>query len=270
MLASKTKRILKKDLVPQGSKIFYPDNLRFGCEFEFYINGNNQELIVKELERISGSDILINLDEIPKEKDIHECLCLKFDSSLGSEGAEISVPICSYDTLCYYIGHILYIIEEFGTTNEDTGFHIHISTTEKEEMDFYAFILLCNEANLLNNWGNRNQYSLNPMEILNFLNEKEARKLKNKKGRVWSIERRGQAHVEIRTMGGLSYHIKVEQIHKELDMFIEIFKQSISDIKENIQYKEVLKQHLEILKNTNKNKTERFQKFIATINPIIR
>ena len=269
MLNSTTKRILKRDTVPARSEISYPDNFRFGCEFEFYISGNNSELIVKELERISGSDILINLDEIPKEKDIHECLCLKFDSSLGSTGVEISVPICSHDTLCYYIGHILYIIEEFGTTNEDTGFHIHISTTEeKEEMDFYAFILLCNEADLLNNWGNRNQYSLNPMEILNFLNEQEAKKLKNKKGRVWSIERRGQVHVEIRTMGGLFYHTKVEQIYRELDMFIDIFKQSIANVKENTHYKQVLKQHLQILENTDKKRTKRFQDFIATINPI--
>ena len=30
------------------------------------------------LQRVSGSDILINLDEIPKETDRHQCLCLKY------------------------------------------------------------------------------------------------------------------------------------------------------------------------------------------------
>ncbi|MEA3523461.1 MAG: hypothetical protein U9R50_10870, partial [Campylobacterota bacterium] len=212
-----SKRIKKKEIVPPKSQITYPDNFRFGCEFEFYINGENYDNIVEELQIISGSDILINLKEIPKEKDSHNCLCLKYDSSLGGSGVEISIPICSYDTLSYYIDHVLYIIDQYGSTNEDTGFHIHISLDEEIEMDFYAFILLCSEAKLLNNWGERNQYSINPMEILNFLNEQEAKELKNRKGRVWSIERRGKAHVEIRTIGGLFYHTKTTKIYKELD-----------------------------------------------------
>ena len=268
MMSSETERILKRFTIPDKSEIIYPDTLRLGCEFEFYINNGNYENVVEELKKISGSDILINLEEIPKETDSHHCLCLKFDSSLGGRGVEISVPICSYDTLCYYIGHISYIIEEYGTTNEDTGFHIHISIDEEREMDFYAFVLLCSEANLLNNWGDRNQYSLNPMEILNFLNEKDAKALKNKKGRVWSIERRGVSHVEVRTIGGVSYHTKVEKIYEELDAFIDIFKQSIADVKNNDTYKILLEKHLRILKKTSIEKTKRFQDFIATINPI--
>jgi len=263
-----SKRIKKKKVVPSKSNIIYPDNFRFGCEFEFYINGGNYENIIEELQRVSGSDILINLDEIPKETDRHHCLCLKYDSSLGGSGVEISIPICSYDTLCYYIGHISYIIDEYGSTNEDTGFHIHISVNEEIDMDFYAFILLCHEKNLLNNWGDRNQYSLNPMEILNFLNEKDARELKDQKGRVWSIERRGKAHVEIRTIGGLFYHTQIEKIYQELDTFIKIFKQSISDMKKNDNYRVVLQKHLKVLNTTSQEKTKRFQNFIATINPI--
>ncbi len=268
MINAKTERILKGSSVPPKAEISYPDTLRLGCEFEFYINSGNYENIVAELKNISGSDILINLDEVPQEVDSHNCLCLKFDSSLGSSGVEISVPICSYDTLCYYIGHISYIIEEYGTTNEDTGFHIHISIDEEREMDFYAFVLLCSEADLLNNWGDRNQYSLNPMEILNFLNAKDLKDLKNKKGRVWSIERRGISHVEVRTIGGVSYHTRVEKIYEELDAFIDIFKQSVADVKNNDTYKILLEKHLKVLDTTSNKKTEKFQEFISTINPI--
>ena len=268
MPKSNTKRILKRDQVPERSQISYPDTLRLGCEFEFYVNGANYDNIIEELNSIAGSDILINLDEVPQESDSHQCLCLKYDSSLGGSGAEISVPICSYDTLLYYIGHITYIIEEYGTTNEDTGFHIHISTDSEQEMDFYAFVLLCHEQNLLNNWGDRNQYSLNPMEILNFLNEKEAKALKNRKGRVWSIERRGISHVEIRTMGGISYHNKVDKLCQELDSFINIFNQSIANVKKDPHYKKVLEKHLEKLHQTSAKKTKQFHDFIATINPI--
>jgi len=96
MMSSETERILKRFTIPDKSEIIYPDTLRLGCEFEFYINNGNYENVVEELKKISGSDILINLEEIPKETDSHHCLCLKFDSSLGGRGVEISVPICSY------------------------------------------------------------------------------------------------------------------------------------------------------------------------------
>jgi hypothetical protein len=265
---SNSKRVVKRKNPSPKSVISFPDSLRFGCEFEFYITGNNCDNIIEELEAISGSDILINLDEIPCEADAHNCLCLKFDSSLGSSGIEISTPICSYDTLLYYIGHISYIIEEYGTTNAETGFHIHISVDEEIEMDFYAFLLICHNQNLLNNWGERNGYSLNPMEILNYLDEEDARKLKNKKGRVWSIERRGKAHIEVRTMGGMGYHNQTPKIVKELNSFISIFEKTLDDMRNDEEYKVILKEHIIKLGQTSKDKTKRFQDFIRTINPI--
>lgn len=263
-----SQRIVKSKNPPTRSIISFPNSLRFGCEFEFYITGNNCNNIIEELKLISGSDILINLDEIPCEADAHHCLCLKFDSSLGASGIEISTPICSYDTLLYYIGEISYIIEEYGTTNEETGFHIHISVDEEIEMDFYAFLLICHNQNLLNNWGERNGYSLNPMEILNYLDEEDARKLKNKKGRVWSIERRGKAHIEVRTMGGMGYHNQIPKIVKELNSFIGIFKKTLNDMRNDEEYKTILKEHIVKLGQTSKAKTVRFQDFIRTINPI--
>ncbi len=268
MNISKTKRIYKKEKVRSKSEITYPDIFRFGCEFEFYMNENQYDNIVDYLEYISGSDILINLEEIPQENDRNECLCLKYDSSLGSSGVEISTPICSYDTLNYYIGHISYIIDEYGTTNEDTGFHIHISVDDNIQMDFYAFILLCNDNGLLNNWGDRNKYSLNPMEILNSLKAKDAKEVKDRKGRVWSIERRGLAHIEVRTMGGTYYHKQVVKIIKELDIFIELFKVSISSVTENLEYIAIYKKHHKVLLETNVSKTKRFRDFISTIDPI--
>ncbi len=268
MCITKTRRISKKEKTRPRSNIIYPDLFRFGCEFEFYVNENRYDAIIEELHFISGSDILVNLKEVPKEKDNNECVCLKYDSSLGSTGVEISTPICSYDTLCYYIGHISHIINEYGTTNEDTGFHIHISVNEDISMDFYAFILLCNDRELLNNWGQRNRYSLNPMEILNSLQAEDAKELKDRKGRVWSIERRGNAHVEVRTMGGTYYHTKTLQIIEELDSFIELFKLSISSIQTNKKYIEIYKQHRKVIQNKSAEKVERFREFVRTIDPI--
>ncbi len=64
MSKSTTIRIPKKKTIHPKSEIIFSNNIRLGCEFEFYINGNSYDDIVKELERISGSDILINLDFI--------------------------------------------------------------------------------------------------------------------------------------------------------------------------------------------------------------
>lgn len=268
-MISSTQRIeLSKKVVPPKATINFPDEFRFGCEFEFYINGDNTEAIINELKDITGSDILVNLTELPLEADRNHCLCFKYDASLGDQGVEISTPICSYDTLVYYIARITMIIEDFGSTNEDTGFHIHISIEKKDDIDFYAFILLCNDANLLSNWGERNGYSLNPMEILNNLNEKDTRKLKNKKGRVWSIERRGIGHVEIRTIGGTSYHYEATKICQELNHFIKIFKRCLCDMKMDSEYKTLLQNHLDILENTSLEKKKKFHDFVRTIKPI--
>ena len=47
-------RIVCKEKVLPRSVISFPDNLRFGCEFEFYISGNNTKEIIEELKSISG------------------------------------------------------------------------------------------------------------------------------------------------------------------------------------------------------------------------
>lgn len=214
--------------------------------------------------------MLVNLDTLPTDDDKDHCLCLKYDSSLGGSGVEISVPICSYDVLSHYIGNISYFIDKYeGTTNEDTGFHIHISLDEENaEIDFFAFMLLCNDASLLNRWGDRNGYSLNPMLILDNLPQKEAAELKDRKGRIWSIERRGKAHVEIRTIGGLFYHTKVTQIYQELEMFKTIFTRCSKPMHQDKPYVELLKKHHEKLELVSKKDQKRFDDFIGTINPI--
>ena len=100
------------------------------------------------------------------------------------------------------------------------------------------------------------------------MGKEEAKKLKDKKGRVWSIERRGDAHIEIRTIGGVAYHKETSKIYNELDLFINLFQESLKDMKLNFHYKTILKNHLKILDSTNNDKIKLFQDFISTINPI--
>lgn len=241
------------------------DNLKFGCEFEFYTSGMLEDEMIDSLKKQLKSNVLLKLNLDNNDDDN---MNYKKEPSLSAmDGKEITTPICSYEELKNYIYKICKIIDDTAQTNEDTGFHIHISTLDtKLEVDFYKFMLLCNEFSLLNNWGKRNAYCLNVMDILTILDMKEAKQLKNKKGRVWNLEKRKEKgmtnHIEIRTMGGTDYQRKYEQILKELDQFISIFNRSIKSKNSDEEYKIILQKHMKILEDAPKERREKFLKII--------
>jgi len=240
-------------------------NLKFGCEFEFYPNLMLEDEIIDELQNVlkKGIELKINL---PINDDNN--MNYKDEPSLSTNGGkEITTPICSYEDLKFYIDSIVKIISAYGTTNENTGFHIHISTIdENKEVDFYKFMLLCDNALLLNNWGDRNSYCLNVMDILTVLDMNEAKKIKNKKGRVWNLEKRIENdklnHIEIRTIGGTDYQKQVKKILNEFDKFISIFNKSIKTNNNDEEYKNILQKHIKILNSVSQERKEKFLKLI--------
>ena len=240
-------------------------NLKFGCEFEFYPNIMLEEEMIDTLKSKlkNGLSLKLNLDS-NDDKNMN----YKKEPSLSAVGGkEITTPICCYEDLKHYITDICKIIDENGETNEDTGFHIHISTMDENiEVDFYKFMLLSNESLLLKNWGSRNAYCLNVMDVLTVLDMNEAKKLKNKKGRVWNLEKRKEKgitnHIEIRTIGGTNYQRKSEQILNELDQFIEIFNRSLISSNQDEEYKNILIKHMKVLKTAPKDRKEKFLQII--------
>lgn len=98
------------------------------------------------------------------------------------------------------------------------------------------------------------------------VNLEEAKVLKNKKGRVWNLEKRKERgiinHVEVRTIGGTNYHRKVRQILKEINQFIEIFNRSIKDGKEDNEYKLILQEHMNIIKSAPEERRNKFLKLL--------
>ena len=235
------------------------DDLQFGCELEFYVNQMIEEELIEELEQISNKNLIVNNKD--GQNDDSKMNYKKDASLYGENGKEITIPICSYKELKEYIVRICKLINSNAQTNGDTGFHIHISTIDSTlNIDFYRFMLLSNNELLLNNWGERNNFSLNVMDILDVLDLEEARKFKNKKGRIWSLEKRDNNHIEIRTMGGSGYETKVEQIFSELDKFIEIFL--ICFQKPDKSYITILEEHMKKLKDSPKEKRDKFLEII--------
>ena len=119
-------------------------------------------------------------------------------------------------------------------------------------------MLLSNDSSLLSNWGKRNAFSRNVMDILTDLDMDEAKQVKNKKGRVWNLEKRETNHIEIRTIGGTNYQQKVDQILCELDQFIEIFDRSIKNNGKDKEYKTILQKHMQIVNKAPKERKEKF------------
>ena len=211
------------------------DDILFGCEFEFYINDqeNQQaiaEAIFEKLKRITKADILYHETGIPSCKDASICMHLKPDHSLKSHGLEISIPVCTYHEFIFYVEQINHLISQYGYTDNDTGLHIHLSTKEANgvNLNFYNFSLLCDKEGLLDLWGQRNGYCCNVMDVINYHTPSESRAIKNPKGRIWNLEKISASRIEIRTMGGVDYHTKSARILEEAEKYIITFKKTLS------------------------------------------
>jgi len=235
----------------------------FGCEFEFYLYDNDKyEDIRKKLFEISDVDLLVNELTVPVCQDSSNCMHLKPDDSLKDDGLEISIPKSTYTQLIQYIKNINNLIDEYGYTNNDTGFHIHISTSKKSgiNINFFKFALLCNQNNLLNSWIQRNEYCLNVMDIINCNDKKQSKKIKNAKGKVWNLELISNNRIEIRTMGGINYHQNNNKILLELEQFKNIFEETLS--KNTDDYINLERLHLERISKSSPKSINNFMNMV--------
>lgn len=227
------------------------DDYQYGCEFEFYIDTDATdydtaiEKITKKLYALTNADILVDTIALPKAKDKDHCMQLKPDISLEENGVEISTPIATKEGVVYYIKELCKIIDKYGYTNEETGFHIHISTIEKDgiNFNFYKYMLLCNDKNLLSSWQPRIGYSQNVMDILISHDKLETRKIKTKKGTVWNLEKIASNHVEIKSMGGEGYHQEVKKLTREFLEYAKYFDETLH--KDTPKHKTLFKEHQE-------------------------
>ncbi|MDP3587633.1 MAG: hypothetical protein Q8R58_06250 [Sulfuricurvum sp.] len=241
------------------------DEYQFGCEFEFYIDIEKYdfkdaiERIKNKLQAFTNADILVDLSNLPIEDDKNHCIQIKPDQSLKSNGIEISIPITSQAGVNHYICHILPLIEEFGYTNEDTGLHFHISTIKNDGVNFpfYVFMLMCHDKNLLSSWEPRLEYSQNVMDILLSNTKSKARVIKTKKGTIWNLEKLESNHIEIKSMGGIDYHRKLNKILEEFNQYTQCFDQVYKNT--DTQYRsKLIEEHNKLVSSTDKTTLEEF------------
>ena len=214
------------------------DLCQYGCEFEFYINTDQYsysraiEALTEDLYTLTHTNILVDEVSIPNADDKNHCMQIKPDISLQDHGIEISVPISTIEGIIHFINTITPLIEKYGYTNEETGFHIHISTLQHDgnHIDFYRFMLLCDNAKLLSSWEPREGYSQNVMDILSSHTKREARVKKTKKGTIWNLERIDTHHIEIKSIGGVDYHKKPDHIIKEFEAYAGYFIEAVGEM----------------------------------------
>lgn len=235
---------------------------RFGCELEFLVNDEQDVLVIEKLNSLYGFNYLVdiknsNITSDPKQTKVH----YKYEASLESKlGRELTSPVCSFEELKDYLAKFTLIINEYGKTNILTGLHIHMSSSDESgvELDLCKYTLLSDGEKLLNNWGSRNEYCLNLMGIMDYLEFEDVILFKENKGRVWNLLKRGSHHVEIRTFGGEDYQNKVEQAIKEIESYIEIFNQSTDDTFTSQEYLDKLEKHAEKLQNMKQETIENY------------
>ena len=240
------------------------DLYQFGCEFEFYIDTKRYDFkkaisnIQQQILSFCHTDILVDLTQIPTDKDRYACMQIKPDLSLEDNGIEISTPITTKYGIKHYITHILPIIEEYGYTNEDTGLHFHISTTQKDgiNFNFYLYMLMCHDKGLLSSWKPRIGYSQNVMDILSQYTKNISREIKTKKGTIWNLEKIESNHIEIKSIGGLDYHKHIDKILQEFEMYVYCFDSTLNNSDPRYRQK-LIDEHKRLIQNIdNTTKTE--------------
>ena len=238
------------------------DLCRYGCEFEFYIDTEQYLFsdvigaLTKALYELTSADILVDEISIPDAADKNHCMQIKPDISLEDHGIEISVPISTKEGILHYIQKILPLIEQYGYTNEETGFHIHMSTLGSSHIDFYRFMLLCDDAGLLSAWKPRIGYSQNVMDVLTSHTKQEARIIKTKKGTIWNLERIDPHHIEVKSIGGDDYHKETERLMREFENYADYFSQALGEMIE--EHKRLLESHKQMLDSLDKEAKGRF------------
>jgi hypothetical protein len=270
MIQSTTKRYKAINNDPYTLKINDNDLYQFGCEFEFYIDTakyNLQEAVEEiknKIKEFTDADILVNLASLPTDSDKNHCVQIKPDQSLDDNGIEISIPITTKNGVKHYINNFLPLIEEYGYTNEDTGLHFHISTIKQDgvNFNFYLYMLMCHDKNLLSSWLPRSGYSQNVMDILSKNTKAKSREIKNKKGTIWNLEKIDVNHIEIKAIGGVDYHKEIDKILTEFDMYVGYFDAVLKDI--NTEYrKSLISEHKQLINSIDKTTKEEFSKAVS-------
>ena len=244
------------------------DRYQFGCEFEFYIDTDKYgftsaiDNIVHEIYKVTDVEILLDIINLPTDNDKNNCIQIKSDISLQDNGIEISVPISTQAGVEHYIQTICPIIDKYGYTNEETGFHIHISTIKNDgvNFNFYKYMLLCDRAGLLSSWKPRVGYSQNVMDILSSNSKQISRKIKTKKGTVWNLEKIDPSHIEIKSIGGENYHLETQPILSDFADYCKYFEETLE--RDTQEHKQMYKDHK---KQIEKLSTEISSQFVTVL-----
>ncbi len=236
---------------------------QFGCEYEFYISEeHNFEQVIFEITQsiyeISDADMLIDFSYLPIDEDKNYCFQIKSDGSLKSNGVEITIPITSRIGFVRYLERICNLIKQYGYTNRDTGLHIHISTVDSNgiNFNFYKYMLLCDEEQLLSSWETREGYSHNVMDILSQNTKLEAKKIKTDKGTIWNLEKILPNHIEIKSIGGIDYHLDTQRLIHEFNLYADLFQETLE--KDSEKHLALYKKHKAHINSVSSEKQKQF------------
>ncbi|HHT00973.1 MAG TPA: hypothetical protein ENK73_08995 [Thiomicrospira sp.] len=196
-----------------------------GFEIEFFLNPNKLQDFQKDMAEIlpDYQMLLIYLNEVPKTNHRHFYL-IKEVTGLPPEGMqsyEIVSPILDYKSLPYFINAIFILLNEYGAKDNDSiGFHLHVSTQASPKLSPISLLFFLDQEGVLNS--KERQYTRDIIKQFfdysaldwQWIFEEVTRKCYN----VNFLHYDQDNHIELRSMGGLGY------LNKQNDILTNCFK----------------------------------------------
>jgi hypothetical protein len=247
--------------VPSGLK---NEEIKVGLEFEFYIGNGTQKsyeenlnfLVKNQFSHLFPKLTFLQSDH-ENEKDI-ESWYLERDDSLSSFpmfGHELVSPILSIKEAYFYIETITQLIDEFGFTNNECGFHIHLSSPTDDKINPSAMCLT--SKSFFASFPERGEYDKNLFKKFDLVStdvfDAHFHDLSKNMTIASRCDEKTKNHIELRAFGGKNYQKKGPLFLKILENFINnSYKKSCNtDFLMTDEYKQLKKEHN--IKCNNKN-----------------
>lgn len=211
-------------------------DIKVGLEFEFYLGDESEEFktfrnSLQNLFQVALPVVVENIiflpDSCDKQKNKDYWYLERDDSLNGKNGYELVSPMLDLKSLNHYMTMITSFIEKLGYTQNDCGFHVHISSEKLGSITPSTMMLLLSENDCLSKWEERAGYNKNILEYFKIVHpdifDTEYQNLSKRYNLIsrFNEDDDYKNHLEIRAFGGKDYHLKCNEILDDLKKFIE-------------------------------------------------
>lgn len=226
-----------------------------GFEIEFYLkdgsgldpNESIRYMLMQGMSVLADKAKLVLIGKERKKED--GAWYIERDPTLDSSdfGFELVSPVMPIRELAFYLKGAFSLIQSVGGyTNEDCGFHLHVSAKNMAKIDFIKLLAFVDASGLLKDYENRNEYVKSLLPIFKQNNPALLAENTFKMGRFYNIIRvDAKNHVEFRALGGTDYEKDPVMILNKLEIFLKSYAVACSPKWCVSEYETLMRKHEE-------------------------